>query len=1164
MLLKKSEDHSLVGKFLAKLKLEAGISEELKEITGQYITGACDTFPGVPGNSVKYVYTLLHIFPEMRRIDENMFFRAAAVLFAMATSGHSRNQILEMCLGNDLEPFGLGTSILEPGELETKRLHLIGLTNKHLGEDGIAKDLETNLKLRGPHSSISDIVSMMLMVRYMELDKQGYIEQVKAKLAPIMYHALTGDYTGLRQEAERFAEEIVMSPLPIKEHTSRKQLESTFLDVRRDAARAEYVAQGKELRSATMTAADYKEKMTLLSAVFLYKLNVHGGKASLLNTPDEGDGALLQALRTIYAVDPIHVIHNLLWLDNHRTHEMRFLELLGDFIPFDEPYELIILMMAEFSGYSVHWEELDRNMLADPARALRTAEIAADPLVKGFVYKLLDSSGHLVPDVNLRLEQLALSLFQSSSKSRNMYRYLTGELTFPQLQEAESEASKRGWGLERAGEVHLMLFAFLEPSTPLFRRFFVLLSHVAEPYLQENLLRRLYITRCFDGLDAMSRYADDPEVNERQFLLAALKLGDSDYNRSVSAEQFYGFISGNAAQCLDMYKDLSLWVRTEVLKTLYAAKDELPQEHYNRAVQLGLGDTSKAAAAVAQAEFAASRDRSLYIQLYRNEKKAKVKELVLEAIRSLEDHEAIYRELLEQEKNAKFKQLIQQLLDAKDAPPAEAHAALGSAADKKQLARLNWLDMERLPLLADQQGNALASEIKIFMLTQSFEFGTAPNPLVLQVSEYADPRSLADFSMAVLEQWLDNKAPAKERWVLFLAAVLGGNRLTERLSAQIEQWADSSRGAIAADAVRALAFTGELSALMRIDTFTRTVKNKQVRGAAVEALMVAADNMNMSTAELEDKLVPTLGFDGDGKRQFNYGERAFTVKVNNELELAVTNDETGKQVKSLPAPGRLDNEALAAAAKAEFAQLKKDLKRLITVQSLRLEDSLSRQRLWSAASWKSLFVGNMLMQKFAIGLIWGAYSNGELQETFRYMEDGTFNTVDEEEYELEEATMIGLIHPLELDASAVQNWVGQLDDYEIVQPFPQLARTVYVPTEEQAKGVAVEDIPNHELSPSTLIRVMEKYGWEKGGAMDGGWFHEFYKEYGDIIAELKFSGTSIVYYEGQEQVELEKLVFYSNRSVSAYYRDEQRLKIAQVAPRIYSEAVYDVMRAAGK
>lgn len=89
------------------------------------------------------------------------------------------------------------------------------------------------------------------------------------------------------------------------------------------------------------------------------------------------------------------------------------------------------------------------------------------------------------------------------------------------------------------------------------------------------------------------------------------------------------------------------------------------------------------------------------------------------------------------------------------------------------------------------------------------------------------------------------------------------------------------------------------------------------------------------------------------------------------------------------------------------------------------------------------------MQQFAISLIWGEYKEGKLVAMFRYMEDGTFNTIDEEEHELTPDTVIGLIHPLELSEEERELWKEQLEDYEVIQPFPQIVREVFLVAEDE-------------------------------------------------------------------------------------------------------------------
>ena len=101
----------------------------------------------------------------------------------------------------------------------------------------------------------------------------------------------------------------------------------------------------------------------------------------------------------------------------------------------------------------------------------------------------------------------------------------------------------------------------------------------------------------------------------------------------------------------------------------------------------------------------------------------------------------------------------------------------------------------------------------------------------------------------------------------------------------------------------------------------------------------------------------------------------------------------------MPSPGKKDDETKAAAAYEEFKQMKKQMKLTVTSQKQRLEIALSTAREWTVEAWEALFVKNPIMHQFAIGLLWGVYQDRKLVQTFRYMEDGTFNTEDEEEYQ---------------------------------------------------------------------------------------------------------------------------------------------------------------------
>ncbi|PAV46601.1 hypothetical protein CK486_17800, partial [Pseudomonas sp. HAR-UPW-AIA-41] len=81
----------------------------------------------------------------------------------------------------------------------------------------------------------------------------------------------------------------------------------------------------------------------------------------------------------------------------------------------------------------------------------------------------------------------------------------------------------------------------------------------------------------------------------------------------------------------------------------------------------------------------------------------------------------------------------------------------------------------------------------------------------------------------------------------------------------------------------------------------------------------------------------------------------------------------GKSVKNLPQVAKSDDEQKATDAREQFKLLKKQLKTVVTNQKTRLEAALSQNRMWEAEKWEKLFVDNVIMQSFAIGLVWGVY-----------------------------------------------------------------------------------------------------------------------------------------------------------------------------------------------
>ena len=287
------------------------------------------------------------------------------------------------------------------------------------------------------------------------------------------------------------------------------------------------------------------------------------------------------------------------------------------------------------------------------------------------------------------------------------------------------------------------------------------------------------------------------------------------------------------------------------------------------------------------------------------------------------------------------------------------------------------------------------------------------------------------------------------------------------------------------------------------------------------------------------------------------------VVLTPSLEIEVY-DEKDKKLKNLPAPGKRDDEAIAKESHAEFKAFKKQLKTTISVQATRLDLALSSERKWTKEAWIELFVNNPLMHQFAIGLIWGTYEDGKLQETFRYMEDGTFNTKDEDEFEMPESCKIALVHPIELSKEDLEEWKEQLENYEIIQPIEQLNRKVFTLTEEEKDMNVCERFGGTIINGLSLSGKIMAQGWYRGSIRDGGGYFQFYKEDSslNIGAELNFEGLSVGY--DNEDTTIHLLKFYNAGTVErgSYVYDEIKdkdlISLSKVPKKFFSEILYQV------
>ncbi|WP_339234174.1 DUF4132 domain-containing protein [Paenibacillus sp. FSL R5-0517] len=1175
---------TLVEKFAVTCSNEYSLKTDRSSEIIDYVLGTTDKFPDMLGNSSHYVYQTIDLLMKLaKKEDGDIFYRAGAIVIYLESTYSKRNtwrtDAFTICMGNDSEAYGLSGKSKSSDRMGGLLARLEKI-QQFAGENEILAELKSKLKRAqwlfdskkaDSQGNYRDVINaLMLLQLYSKLSdtsSHAEVESAAQSLPALFQHVMANDPDQLRNELHTLIEPIVVSNIQGKHNGSSQELKDEFLKQKRSQLIAELYPNTSFSPKEQCSHAVFHQTMVLVSSALLYLINISGGKQRFLDAKSEIGNVLLHTLHQLHEIYPLEVRSYLLSMDPRAKSPN---DLLAGLVPLDEPYQLVEMLRDELNMYTISWNMLRSAVTNHPEQAIRAYELIKTPFLKLCIQKFMEDQGLELPNAEESLEQAVFSALRhpldGGRQGIAIARYLSGENTLEEYwQDSNSRALFNQLNRDKK-RVHILIsISFLPLESEAMRRFAILTTH---PDWTLDIVSDMYNSYAFSGEKLLQRYGQDPEVQREKLLTSLISLnGMTDYRyKAMPHDEYRRIIQQNLDYALTQYKKLPTDTRILILEITFEQRDELSKKQLSEAIRAGLQDSSKKANGVALAEFNRIPDQDLYTLVYLSEKKVGIKEMALTAIRSLENSKELYGELLKKEKAADWKNLIQILLDTADLSPEYAHAALADQADSKKLSRLSWLSLKDLPSLIRTEDNEKVDDrIKLYVLVQSLDHTSGPNERLNELRDYVSEASLARFASELLQVWIQEGAPAKEKWVMYVSALFGDIQIVNILAPQIKEWTENSRGAIAADAVKVLAYLKDPSALMAIDKIKRGVKNRQVKGAAEEALQLAADNMGLTSEQLEDRLVTTLGFDEKGTMQLSYGERSFLVKVNGDLQVVVLNEETGKSVKSLPAPAQKDDAELAAQSKARFTQLKKDLKSMVNIQAQRLEESLSKQRLWSADEWKSLFVDNVIMQKFAVGLIWGTYEDGVLISTFRYMEDGTFNSVDEDEVDLPSGAQVGLIHPLELDQATLEGWITQLEDYEIKQPFEQLNREIHQPEDEDKTKNEYDRLPESDFSPTSFPKALEKYGWIKGPAQDGGWYHEFYKEYGDLVAELQFSGTSITYYEGLDDITLESLHFFKpNNKQYYYYGDNKPIALGNVSGRVFSETIYDILRATGR
>ncbi len=270
-----------------------------------------------------------------------------------------------------------------------------------------------------------------------------------------------------------------------------------------------------------------------------------------------------------------------------------------------------------------------------------------------------------------------------------------------------------------------------------------------------------------------------------------------------------------------------------------------------------------------------------------------------------------------------------------------------------------------------------------------------------------------------------------------------------------------------------------LSSIGSVQAFG-TLSNLKAKAKYPVYLRAIASAMKKFTAllklypesELQDRVIPDHELI-DGQKKIPIGDYEAVIRLEGmKVKLSWLNDK-GKAIASVPAELRRDYPGELQAVKAAA----KNIEETLQAQTQRLENSWLEARSWSFSLWQECFLFHELMGRVVKKLIW-QFEDEAGPISFMPEED---NFVDSQgkAIVIPSDAVIRLWHPaLAGSVKAVVDWRNRLFDRQIVQPFKQAFREVYLLTPaEEVTFDHSNRFAGHRLQGNTLYSLGKTRSW---------------------------------------------------------------------------------------
>ncbi|MEU5398761.1 DUF4132 domain-containing protein [Streptomyces sp. NPDC005963] len=273
---------------------------------------------------------------------------------------------------------------------------------------------------------------------------------------------------------------------------------------------------------------------------------------------------------------------------------------------------------------------------------------------------------------------------------------------------------------------------------------------------------------------------------------------------------------------------------------------------------------------------------------------------------------------------------------------------------------------------------------------------------------------------------------------------------------------------VANAAVVALSRTEGEPALAELARLSTRVVYKPTLKMIGTALDSRAEDAGISREEIEELSTPTYGLTSVGCGERIIGDATALLEVSGSKARLSWRTAAGRTVKSPPAAVR---SAFAEEVKEVRAAVK-DIDKMLTAQSERLDRQFLARRSWSLGPWRERILDHPLVGTVARRLIWTV-------DGVTVMLDGTeLRTAEGEPVTPDPGATVTLWHPVGRPDAEAAGWRRWLEEREITQPFKQAHRETYPLTDaERTTGNYSNRFAGHFLRQYQFHALAAARGW---------------------------------------------------------------------------------------